>query len=77
MQATRDDIVETIRSFLARRKNFTADFDLDTPLYGDGLGLDSLDAAELSAVLEDTHGSDPFSAGDAPATVGDVVAFYG
>ena len=77
MQAAREDVVDTIRSFLARRKNSTAEFDLDTPLYGEGLGLDSLDAAELSAVLEDRLGSDPFSAGDAPATVGDVVGFYG
>jgi acyl carrier protein len=77
MQAAREDIVDTIRSFLSRRKNSRAEFDLDTPLYGDGLGLDSLDAAELSALLEDRHGSDPFSAGDAPATVGDVVGFYG
>ena len=77
MQVAQEDVVETIRSFLARRKNSTAEFDLDTSLYGDGLDLDSLDAAELSAVLEDTHGSDPFSAGDEPATVGDVVAFYG
>jgi acyl carrier protein len=48
----------------------------DTPLYADGLGLDSVEAAELSAVLEDEFGSDPFSAGDVPETVGDIVAFY-
>jgi acyl carrier protein len=49
----------------------------DTPLYGDGLGLDSLEAAELSAILEDEFGSDPFSA-DAtmPETVGDILTFY-
>jgi len=53
-----------------------------TGLYADGLELDSLEAAELSALLEDEFGSDPFStalaAGDAmPETVGDIVAFYG
>jgi acyl carrier protein len=47
-----------------------------TPLFGGGLGLDSLEAAELSAALEDTLGSDPFSAGEDPKTVGDVLAFY-
>ena len=42
----------------------------DTGLWGDGLGLDSLEAAELSAMLEDEFGSDPFSAGgDLPERV--------
>jgi acyl carrier protein len=54
----------------------------DLGLYAEGLGLDSLEAAELSAQLEDEFGSDPFSAAlqageDLPETVGDIVAFYG
>jgi acyl carrier protein len=54
----------------------------DLGLYAGGLELDSLQAAELSALLEDEFGSDPFSAalaagGDLPETVGSVVAFYG
>lgn len=77
MQATPDEIVETIRGFVLRAKKTDLELSPETPLYGDGIGLDSLDAAELSAVLEDAHGSDPFSAGDAPATVGDIVSFYG
>lgn len=49
----------------------------DTGLWGEGLELDSLEAAELSALLEDEFGSDPFSAGgDLPESVGDVLAFY-
>lgn len=49
----------------------------DLGLWGDGLGLDSLEAAELSAMLEDEFGSDPFSAGgEMPESVGDIVAFY-
>ena len=49
----------------------------ETPLYGDGLGLDSLEAAELSATLEDELGSDPFSAGgEMPETIGEIVSFY-
>lgn len=48
----------------------------DTPLYADGLGLDSVEAAELSATLEDELGSDPFSAGEAPETIADILAFY-
>jgi acyl carrier protein len=77
MQATSDEIVETIRTFLIRAKKHNgADLTHETELYGGGIGLDSLDAAELSAVLEDKHGSDPFSAGELPATVGDIVGFY-
>lgn len=58
-------------------KPFDGDLEDDTPLYRDGLGLDSLEAAELSAVLEDELGTDPFSAGDElPGTVGDILAFY-
>lgn len=77
MQATSDEIVETIRTFLVRAKKYNGnELTSDTELYGGGIGLDSLDAAELSAVLEDKHGRDPFSAGELPATVGDIVSFY-
>jgi acyl carrier protein len=54
----------------------------DLGLYADGLGLDSLEAAELSALLEDEFGSDPFTSAlqagdDLPETVGAISAFYG
>lgn len=50
---------------------------LESRLHGeDGLGLDSLQTAELSAILEDELGTDPFGAGLLPETVGEVVAFY-
>lgn len=50
----------------------------DAGLWGEGLGLDSLEAAELSAALEDELGSDPFSTGgEMPERVGDILAFYG
>jgi acyl carrier protein len=66
---------ETIRGFLDRIGK-SAEFDASTPLYGEGLGLDSLEAAELSVLLEDTLGSDPFSAGVEVTTVGQVRDFY-
>jgi hypothetical protein len=69
------DVQTTIRSFLKRAKK-SETFELDTPLYADGIGLDSLETAELSAVLEDTQGTDPFSAGPMPQTIGDIVRFY-
>ena len=43
---------------------------------GADLDLDSLELAELSAMLEDEFGRDPYSVGIVPETVGDVVAFF-
>ena len=50
---------------------------LDSRLHGDGLELDSLHTAELSAMLEDEFGTDPFAEGQMPETVAEIVAFYG
>jgi acyl carrier protein len=66
-----------ISEFLQRAGKGSDRWTDETGLWGDGLGLDSLEAAELSAMLEDEFGSDPFSAGgDLPERVGDIVAFY-
>ncbi len=40
------------------------------------LGMDSLDLAELSAVLEDEFGRDPFSDGLLPATPAELISYY-
>lgn len=40
------------------------------------LGFDSLELAELSAALEDELGSDPYSEGIVPPTVGELLGFY-
>jgi acyl carrier protein len=53
-----------------------AEVDGETALFADGLGLDSLETAELSAMLEDEFGKDPFSQGQMPDTVTDLLAFY-
>lgn len=65
----------TIRTFLERADKLV-EFTADTPIFADGLGLDSLEAAELSALLEDEFGTDPFSAGDFAETVGQIYDFY-
>ena len=66
---------QTFRSFLQRVEKL-AEFDRSTPLYADGIGLDSLETAELSAVLEDEFGRDPFSSETMPQTVGDILDFF-
>ena len=70
------EIEQTIRTFLDRANKPADELAPDTSLYADGLGLDSLETAELSATLEDEHGSDPFSSGPMPQTVGDILSFY-
>ncbi len=42
-----------------------ADIDDDAPLFGDGLGLDSIDALEIILVLERYHGIHIDNAADA------------
>lgn len=76
-----DRVRGTIRSFLKRQNSGGADIavdgvDADTRLFGEGLGLDSLQTAELSVLLEDEIGRDPFSEGATPQTVGEIVDFY-
>jgi acyl carrier protein len=69
-------VITVISSLLERANKPGIDVTLESQVHGDGLGLDSLESAELSAVLEDEFGSDPFSAGLMPETVGEIVEFY-
>ena len=50
--------------------------ELSSQLYDEGLGIDSLSAAELSAALEKSFGKDPYTSGQLPHTVGEIVDFY-
>ena len=66
-----------ITQFLQRANKAHDGIAADTRLYGEGLELDSLEAAELSAMLEDEFGTDPFSAGgELPESIGDILSFY-
>lgn len=77
--ADRAAVLDVVSKFLSQAKKLPeGELTDDLGLYGDGLELDSLEAAELSALLEDAFGSDPFSAdGDMPEKVGDITGFYG
>lgn len=78
MSNVQGQIIEIIESLLERSEHDAAvPVTAEALLHGDeGLRLDSLETAELSAILEDELGSDPFGAGLLPETVGDIVAFY-
>lgn len=69
-------ILTLIRDLQKRNNRSDEGITRDSPLYADGLGLDSLGAAELSTVLEMQFDADPYSEGLIPQTVGDIVSFY-
>ena len=69
-------VLKVISVLQSRRQRPSTGITLDTVLYRDGLGLDSLGAAELSALLEMEFERDPYSEGQIPQTVRDLVRFY-
>ena len=69
-------VEQVLNDFLTRVDKMPESLTPDLNLYADGIGLDSLDAAELSAVLEDELGTSPFDGDELPETVGDIVSFY-
>jgi acyl carrier protein len=75
METRRSQAERTLLQFLVRANKEAEVFDA-TALFADGLGLDSLETAELSSMLEDEVGSDPFSEGILPQTVGELLGFY-
>lgn len=69
-------VIELIRTILKHQELPEADVRSDSPLYDDGVGMDSLAVAELSAQLEKEFGRDPYTSGILPQTVRDIVDFY-
>jgi len=77
MNDVQGSILTLIQSLLERSDKGDVAVNLDTTIHGDdGLRLDSLETAELSAMLEDEFGTDPFGAGLMPETIAEIVAFY-
>jgi acyl carrier protein len=68
-------ILKTIQILLARRGASGTPVTPESRLTTD-LGLDSLELAELSAVLEDELGRDPYSEGVGAQTLAQLLAFY-
>ena len=75
--ASPEQVEKIVREFVATTKPEAAGFASDASLYADGVGLDSLETAELSSLLEDEFGVAPFSAAERmPQTLADILAFY-
>jgi len=68
-------IVRMIEDLFAYRGEAPPEISLALRLTED-LDLDSLELAELSAMLEEDFGRDPYSAGIVPDTVGELVSFF-
>ena len=68
-------VLGTLRLLLERRGAAGIDIRPDARIQED-LDLDSLEVAELSATLEDELGRDPYTEGEVPRTVGEILAFY-
>ena len=75
MRDAEQTVVDCIRLLLERRGLADLVIERTAALHED-LDLDSLELAELSAMLEDELGEDPYTAGLVPRTVGEVVEFY-
>ncbi|CAA0123805.1 Acyl carrier protein [Halioglobus japonicus] len=71
------EIIEMIQTILKHQAMPENEVTPSSELYDDGIGLDSLCVAELSAMLEKTYGSDPYTSKEMPRTVSDIVNFYG
>jgi acyl carrier protein len=75
MTDKQDSILALIQSLLERSDKGDVVVTVDSPLHGDeGLALDSLETAELSALLEDEYGTDPCGAGVVAESVGAILA---
>lgn len=55
-----EQLIEELKAHLIEELNLEeltpADIDADAPLFGDGLGLDSIDALEIILILERYYG---------------------
>jgi len=56
MLTTEEDIKRLIVDVLQLEDTTPADIDVEAPLFGDGLGLDSIDALELGVAIQRRYG---------------------
>jgi acyl carrier protein len=68
-------ILGAIETLLVRRGASDLSITPESKLTAD-LGMDSLELAELSAVLEDELGRDPYSEGIVPETIAELIGYY-
>lgn len=75
----KEAVIEEIEGLLARRDQRVDKLPTvreQTALFAEGLALESLEVAELSALLEARFGRDPFTDGETPQTVAEILDYY-
>jgi hypothetical protein len=73
---TREAVYGVVSSMLEDQGRGDFEFTDETIIQEGGLEFDSLTVAEFSAGLEQKLQKDPYTCGEFPITVGDVIAFY-
>ncbi|MEK8023094.1 MAG: hypothetical protein AAB229_04730 [Candidatus Hydrogenedentota bacterium] len=68
-------IIVLLRRILEDKDKHSDRWDAGVALHEGGLGLDSLDTATLSVLLEREFGRDPYTAGVFPGTLGELSAY--
>ncbi|MGH9719080.1 MAG: acyl carrier protein [Bryobacteraceae bacterium] len=76
MRSTRDRIVAIIADIAERKGVVVTTVPDEADLYRGGVGLDSLDTAEFSVLLEEEFGHDPYSRGTFPRTLAETLVYY-
>ena len=76
MSLARNRVINVIKQVVEHKGVSIPTINDATLLHNNGIGLDSLDTAELSVLLEQEFGQDPYSRGVFPQTVGDIVTYY-
>ncbi len=71
-----EQIIDIIETILKHQGMAPVEVSLDAQLYDEGVGLDSMCVAELSATLEKRFGKDPYTQGVLPHTVADLVEYF-
>lgn len=75
-KVVKNKVEKIVKDILKMKKENIGKIDINCSLYEDGIGLDSLDAATFSAMLEQQFGKDPYNSGNFPRTIEDVIKFY-
>lgn len=72
-----DRVIKVVRDVLEQKGTAEQEVGTESNLYEEGLGFDSLDTATLSAALEREFSRDPYTEGQFPRTVGELIQFIG
>lgn len=72
----RTAIGAVFQALMSDRGTPAGELDFEQNLYDGGYGLDSMDAATLSAMLDEHFEGDPYSAGQYPRKLAEIADFY-